>query len=79
MNILPLLLLSLIAATAFSAGEPTRPLSVNAREITPSRPALGVIRWDMYFGHPFRTQIQEMNFLRPEKYHWRAQIGRAHV
>lgn len=72
MRILPLLLLSLIAATASAAGDPAKPISVTAREITPSRPALGVIRWDMFLGHAFRTQSQEMDFLRPEKYHWRA-------
>lgn len=38
----------------------------------PRRPTLGVIRWDMYTGHPFTTQKQEFGFLKPEKYHWRA-------
>jgi len=38
----------------------------------PSRPLLGVIRWDMYSGHPYTTQKQEFGFLKPEKYHWRA-------
>jgi hypothetical protein len=36
------------------------------------RPLLGVIRWDMFTGHPFTTQTQEFGFLKPEKYHWRA-------
>ena len=36
------------------------------------RPTLGVIRWDMYTGHPFTTQKQEFGFLKPEQYHWRA-------
>ena len=38
----------------------------------PRRPTLGVIRWDMYTGHPFATQKQEFAFLKPEKFHWRA-------
>jgi hypothetical protein len=36
------------------------------------RPTLGVIRWDMYTGHPFATQKQEFGFLKPEQYQWRA-------
>lgn len=37
------------------------------------RPLLGVIRWDMYTGHPYTTQKQELGgFLKPECYHWRA-------
>lgn len=36
------------------------------------RPLLGVIRWDMYTGHPFTTQKQEFGFLKPQQYHWRA-------
>jgi hypothetical protein len=36
------------------------------------RPLLGVIRWDMYTGHPYTTQKQEFGFLKPEQYHWRA-------
>ncbi len=38
----------------------------------PTRPLLGVIRWDMYSGHPYTTQKQEFGFLKPEKHHWRA-------
>lgn len=37
-----------------------------------SRPTLGVIRWDMYTGHPYTTQRQEFGFLKPEAYQWRA-------
>lgn len=37
-----------------------------------ARPLLGVIRWDMYTGHPYTTQKQEFGFLKPEQYHWRA-------
>ncbi|NCO41616.1 MAG: hypothetical protein GW892_23275 [Armatimonadetes bacterium] len=36
------------------------------------RPLLGVIRWDMYTGHPYTTQKQEFDFLKPPEYHWRA-------
>ena len=39
---------------------------------TTNRPLVGVIRWDMYTGHPYTTQKQEFGFLKPEKYHWRA-------
>lgn len=36
------------------------------------RPLLGVIRWDMYTGHPYATQKQEFGFLKPEQFQWRA-------
>lgn len=39
---------------------------------SPQRPLIGVIRWDMYTGHPFTTHKQEFGFLKPEQYHWRA-------
>ena len=35
------------------------------------RPLLGVIRWDMYSGHPTITQKQEFGFLKPPEFHWR--------
>ncbi|MBM3497218.1 MAG: hypothetical protein FJX74_00985 [Armatimonadetes bacterium] len=43
-----------------------------AAQHAPSRPLLGVIRWDMYSGHPEITQQQEFGFLKPEEYWWRA-------
>jgi hypothetical protein len=52
--------------------ETSRSVEVNATRIDAGRPTLGVIRWDMYTGHPFTTQKQEFGFLKPEKYHWRA-------
>ncbi|MCE5200023.1 MAG: hypothetical protein ABFD54_15500 [Armatimonadota bacterium] len=37
------------------------------------RPLFGVIRWDMYSGHPYTTYFQEFGqFLSPERYQWRA-------
>jgi hypothetical protein len=37
-----------------------------------ARSLLGLIRWDMYTGHPYTTHKQEFGFLKPEQYHWRA-------
>ena len=36
------------------------------------RPPLGLIRWDMYSGHPFVTKRQEYEFLDKPEYRWRA-------
>jgi hypothetical protein len=64
-----------VAAVAVSicagAGDAAPP---DPRDTPPTvpRPLLGVIRWDMYTGHPLTTQKQEFGFLKPEKYHWRA-------
>ena len=47
-------------------------VKAKATRIDRDRPTLGVIRWDMYTGHPFTTQKQEFGFLKPQEYHWRA-------
>jgi len=45
---------------------------VSAESHERARPLFGVIRWDMYTGHPRVTQGQEFGFLREEEFHWRA-------
>ncbi len=59
-----------LLALASAATSQEAPEVIEASQ--PSRPLLGVIRWDMYSGHPYTTQKQEFGFLKPEKYHWRA-------
>ena len=44
---------------------------VRSPEARHGRPLLGVIRWDMYSGHPAITQKQEFGFLKPPEFHWR--------
>ncbi|MFA6560643.1 MAG: hypothetical protein WCV00_01885 [Verrucomicrobiia bacterium] len=57
-----------IAVAKPAASPPAQP----ATAASPQRPLIGVIRWDMYSGHPFTTHKQEFGFLKPEQYHWRA-------
>jgi hypothetical protein len=61
---------SAVAAVVVLSGCASHPATL---EVARGRPLLGVIRWDMYTGHLYTTQKQELgDFLKPEQYHWRA-------